>query len=108
MQQGETKSMKGTMIILRANGEREERSVDYVVGLTPLQKAVGGYIEAVPYFAAFEGKRCVAYCNEEGKLKDLAVNAKATEAWWEQAPVNDILVGDVVVLVGDSEFLAAI
>ena len=55
-------------------------------GLKFLQTAVGGYIEIVPHFTGFtyEGKRYsrgTAYCNEEGKLKQLDPNIRATAAW---------------------------
>lgn len=47
-----------------------------------LSRAVGGYIETVPHMTTYDGlTRGVAYCNEEGKLRGLPFNQKATEAW---------------------------
>lgn len=62
--------------VLPANGR--------AFSLEELQKFVGGYIEHVP------GSRPLAYCNEEGRLKDLPVNAAASEFF------SQVLVGDVI------------
>lgn len=72
-----------------------------------LQKAVGGYIEVIPGFVKFRDEECVAFCNEEGKLNGLPYNDVATMLWHGQFsfPVNDILVGNVIVITGDEEFL---
>lgn len=66
--------------------------------LEQLQKAVGGWIETVPYFTKFEGRgRGRAYANEEGLLKALPLNREATTAWRACAPtVASLLVGDVI------------
>lgn len=71
---------------------------------------VGGYIEIVPLFDTFQGEEAVACCNEEGKLDRLPVNTNATEAWWLAAgqPLDDFLVGDVVICQGDAEFMASL
>lgn len=64
-----------------------------------LQKAVGGYIEVVPYFTRYSGRVCTCYCNEEGKLDRLAPNAAATALWHEQLGPRafDILAGHVAI-----------
>jgi hypothetical protein len=36
--------------------------------LKKLQQGVGGLIEVVPRFNIFDGRSCVAFCNEEGKI----------------------------------------
>lgn len=92
-----------------------------------LQTAVGGYIEAVPGFDTYlppdvseEGfEACIAYCDEEGKLKGTPVNETATFLW-DQAlkrkrpygiidpvtrRVSDVLLGPVIILVGSRRFL---
>lgn len=74
-----------------------------VLGL--LQKAVGGYIEAVPFWDRYEGEQSVAFCNEEGKLETMPLNAKATDLWYailngKGFVVKDYLVGDIAVVVG--------
>jgi hypothetical protein len=75
-------------------------------GLEDLQKAVGGYIEVIPRFTTYEGLRCIAYCNEDGKMMGLEHNIKATVAWHKSMdpqgtiPVHalDVLLGPVVIL----------
>ncbi len=88
--------------------------------LEELQKAVGGgLIERVPYFnqvrfdkvginSKARSRTCVAFCNEEGKLKDMDINARATTMWADSLgrPAFDILLGNVVILTGDSGFKA--
>jgi hypothetical protein len=86
-----------------------------------LQAAVGdGYIEHVPYFETinWEGEDhiCVALCNEDGKRLQLAMNHTATDLWDRSLQRNrkvasaspDYLVGSVVVLFGDPEFMEAL
>ena len=65
--------------------------------LTDYQTAVGGYIEAVK----LDGPRLVIVADEEGKVKHLPVNRRATCLWWLLNPEGldgDFLVGDVVIL----------
>jgi len=79
-----------------------------------LQQHIDGYIEPVPFFTIYRGRRCVALCDEEGKRKGLAFNDMANRLWaaCEVPPpfelVGDVLVGPVVILFGDKEFMAAL
>jgi len=79
-----------------------------------LQEHITGYIEPVPFFTTYRGRRCVAFCDEEGKRKGLAFNDMANRLWasCDVPPpfelVGDVLVGPVVILFGDSEFMAAL
>lgn len=100
--------MTNKMIVLFADGRVVEEEKHSRVLLTELQAAVGGYIEVVPGFHTYEGNACVVYCDEEGKLKDKPVNATASQAWEDALGmfIGDVLVGDIVVLVGDDRFLA--
>lgn len=70
--------------------------------LCRLQRIVGGYIEAVPLWEDYMGDACVVYCNEEGKLHGLPINGRATALWWQKLgqPVDDVLVGNVVLCIG--------
>lgn len=68
--------------------------------LHEMQVAVGGYIEVIPGFTRYNGKKCAAICNEEGKLKRLEVNVPATELWREQCSTTDVLVGDICIIMG--------
>jgi len=111
--------MRGTMTVI----EPESVSVTHLTAapdLEVLQSAVGGWIEQVPGFTSFldvETKQrvaCVAFCNEEGKLKGLPFNGLATLAWISAIHADaftvypDNLVGAVVVLTGDAEFMGAL
>jgi hypothetical protein len=77
--------------------------------LERLQQIVGGSIETVPYFDAIWGRKCVAFCNEEGKLKQLSINLAAQHLWVAVYPKpGDILVGPIAILAGTPEFLRRI
>ena len=69
--------------------------------LTDYQQAVGGYVEMIP----LADHQLVIIANEEGKLRSLALNQRATHLWWLLNPQrigNAELVGDVL-LVGEVE-----
>jgi hypothetical protein len=76
-----------------------------------LQAGVGGLIEVVPYFHHIDGRFCVAFCDEEGKIKNKSINRLA-HALWEASlgrPITeDHLVGDIVIIVGSQEFLSTL
>lgn len=104
--------MKGHMILVTTKGDYKITRLSSVPDLDQLQAAVKGHIELVPFFNKFMGYRCVAFCNEEGKLKNLPVNTKAQTLWassLNRACINeDTLVGDVVIISGDDELLEAL
>ncbi|GAA3734784.1 hypothetical protein GCM10022239_08650 [Leifsonia bigeumensis] len=65
--------------------------------LTDYQTAVGGYIETVK----MNGHPLVIVADEDGKVKQLPINRRATCLWWLLNPSGlggDFLVGDVVIL----------
>jgi hypothetical protein len=65
--------------------------------LTDYQEAVGGYIETV----RLKGHPLVVVANEEGKLRRLPVNRRATCLWWLLNPAGlggEMLVGDAAIL----------
>ena len=110
--------MKGTALIYRPGVEVPEvaeidNSAD-VVFRGFLQKHVGGYIEVIPHFVTIEhagGKRrCVAFCNEDGKRLDLPRNPGADRLWERAMGYSlrgrDYLVGTIVVVYGDDDFMA--
>lgn len=77
------------------------------LSLERAQEIVGGYVEVVPMFHKFridpEGplQACAVLCNEEGKLKGLPVNNRATLEWKKAAgAISDVLVGTVVAITG--------
>lgn len=90
-----------TMTVLKVDGTVEVTEPDSV-SLEDVQKGVGGYIEAVPYFDVYEGEECQAWCDEEGKIKNYPMNEDATKLWYRIMGVRggDYLVGDIVILTG--------
>ena len=80
--------------------------------LSYMRDAVGGSIESVPYFNSIVvfGKRwpCVAFCDEEGKIKEKEVNVRAQWLWLQQrgaVVIHDVLVGDILVVYGEAKEL---
>lgn len=104
--------MKGRLTVVRAtDGQHVVTDLQRAVKLEELQAAVGGYIELVPYFTKFNGAPCSTFCDEEGKLKSKPFNIAATQLWGANSRVKmagDILVGDVVIVTGDDEFLSTL
>lgn len=109
--------MKGYARTITSTGSDWQEELSTPPSLEFLQKMVDGYIEVVPYFDTIvvDGTlhQCVAYCNEEGKLNGLSVNGRATVFWadaverkFKSRRLNDVLVGDVVILFGDDEFMS--
>ena len=76
----------------------------------------GGYADLVPGFRTigYAGvvMDCCAFCDEDGKRKQLHINELANDAW-DQAlrrtgmgnAMGDYLVGQVAVVFGDREFM---
>src|SRR4051812_12742777 len=102
--------MKGKMYVYKTNGEIEAHDLTAPPGLEALQAEVGGFIELIPRFNHFGFMPCIAYCNEEGKIHNLPMNAIATMLWHRALghQPNDVLVGNVVILFGDKEFMRAL
>jgi hypothetical protein len=110
------------MIIIRPTGDLELREFDQPIPLETLQEGVGGDLEVVPYFNSISHGgtvlSCVAFCDEHGKLNHGPLNEPATMAWEravsreglelrdKSGNLKDFLVGPVVVVFGDSEFMA--
>lgn len=106
--------MRGTILAINADGTTELTEVGDPRILVHLRRIVGGYIEGVPLFdTVVHGgltHRCVAFCNEEGKIRGLPINAAAT-LMWERAmgrDPGDVLMGNVAVVWGDGAFMSRI
>lgn len=115
--------MRGKMIVIVPGAlAKLVTELDKPPDLVTVQKAVGGYIEHVPYWQTYldedTGRRlpCIVYCNEHGKLDGMAYNPEATAQWLEACaadhgtrgtPGGDHLRGPVVILTGDEEFMRA-
>jgi hypothetical protein len=118
--------MKGTMLVFPPDGPTTVTEFTAPIDLPSLKQALGGgYLETVPYFHSImhrgELRRCVAFCDEDGKRKELPLNVLACAAWdaalrreplFKYLPANkrpsapDYLVGPVVVVFGDDEWMA--
>ena len=74
---------------------------DRELSLADMKVAVDGWIEV-----AFDDGETQIVCNEEGKIMGLPENEEATKLWYKKhhetsgVPMNDVLVGDVLVLTG--------
>jgi hypothetical protein len=118
--------MKGTMLIIRPSEQfPETKFYNHPPSLDELRTAIGGgWLELVPYFNTIGVKAphsnsatvmdCIAFCDEEGKLKQAPFNEDATSAWEQSVrritgniDIEDHLRGTVVVLFGDREFMAS-
>ncbi len=87
--------MANTLVIIQPDGtETREGYAGDEPELEQLQRAVGGLIELVQ--VTFEGADRIAFINEEGKLKGLRYNQRATDIWHGDF---DELVGPLVILV---------
>lgn len=87
------------VFIFRASGAVEKTIQPKKPSYEQLSKAVGGYIENIPYFTRYgDYKRGMAYANEEGIIHRLPMNHKATRAWQDSVtfPLSQGLAGDVI------------
>jgi hypothetical protein len=99
---------KNYLIIVRPDSRNI--AIEEIVEPPPvarLQELVEGFIELVPYFKTIWGRTCVAFCNEEGKLKGMAPNAAAQYLWVAAigGQPGDHLCGPIVILAGTRAFL---
>ncbi|HEY1878292.1 MAG TPA: DUF3846 domain-containing protein [Caulobacteraceae bacterium] len=101
--------MRGVLTIIPVQGAVSSKELAAPVALKDLKDGIGGgYVEAVPSFKAYQGERCVAFCDEDGKRKQMPVNQRATLLWHAMRPEfigRDVLVGPVVIITGDRELL---
>lgn len=93
--------MQGTLTIITTGGVKTETALTLSPDLETLQKAVGGFIEVVPV-RSWNNKPAVIFCNEEGKNLGLPVNPHAPLL------AGDQIVGDIAIIQGDAEFMAAL
>ena len=105
--------MRGTMVTIKPDGTLISKQLDATPTLEQLQAVVGGDIEQVPHFHSYGGERCVALCNEHGRMQGLPFNYPA-HTQWEVAvgrTINvgsDGLLGTVVVIYGDDELMESL
>ena len=102
-----------TMTVIPADDSLPITTATGAPGLADYQKAVGGYIETVPDIDAYEGRPAVLFCNEEGRINGLPLNARATKVWkdalnFDKRPAGDFwyepeLYGNVIVVEGEDD-----
>jgi hypothetical protein len=101
---------KNYMIVVKPVGDTTVEELLLVPDFHKLKVGLnGGLLEIVPGFNKFMGRACIAFVDEEGKLKNLLPNRTA-QLLWEKAYgstiLMDYLVGNVVIVVGSQGFLA--
>jgi hypothetical protein len=113
--------MRGTMVIIHSwEDVPSVRQFLRPIMLEELKAGIGGgYIELVPGFTSIGVAGvvmdCVAFCDEDGKRKELPINHQATEFWRValerrglRMPIADQLCGDIAIIFGDKEFMATL
>lgn len=85
------------VVVVRPDGKTEKTAWDEKSGLSRLQELVGGYIETTPTVK----RKYLLVVNEEGKLRGLPVNGKATAF----CLFPDTIVGTVVLMKAGKEDL---
>lgn len=115
--------MKGYMLTIPTDPFApitDAKEYDAPIPLADMQEAVGGPIETVPGFVCMRYKDeevfGTAFCNEEGKLDREPINDRATSIWEASlsreaghlVSADDFLVGNVIFVWGDDEFMEAL
>jgi hypothetical protein len=91
----------GSLVVLKANGQRQIIEQDTYPTLEQLQALVGGYIELV--CVDYDGSERDMYINENGKIDGLLSNIAATALYQDKWPTHDYIVGDAVIVFGLQE-----
>lgn len=100
---------KGMMYTIPTKGKLVTEELTDTPGFMKIKAAINdGFLEQIPHFRHWNGEPCVAFCDEEGKIKGLPPNLAATAIWQSQngQALQDILVGPVVVITGDKELMS--
>jgi hypothetical protein len=93
--------MTGQLLILPYDRKPRLYRAAVHPSLGRIRWVVGGFIEHVPLWDTIDGRPCIVYCNEEGKINNLPVNIIATDMWWRAARrnMNDVLCGHVICII---------
>lgn len=98
------------MITIKTNGDIKCDIITKIPDYLTLKSGLdNGLLEIVPMLNTFLGRDCIAFCDEEGKLKNLPPNKKAQEYWeaaYGRKITVDHLVGPIVIIVGPRSWLA--
>ena len=92
--------------ILQIDGSIQHETTDTAPEYERIKRGLNdGMLEFVPQFDMYGDKPCVAFCDEEGKIKALAANPRATYLWYAcLAPEPfrpDTLHGTVYIIAAD-------
>jgi hypothetical protein len=97
------------LVTITTDGQITITPLKVIPKLEALRNIVGGYVEIVPYWNTYAGMPCVAFCDEDGKLKIKPHNPVATEMWWRNSGHHrDYLVGNIVIVCGPKAFLRSL
>ena len=77
------------MLLIKTDGAESTKET---MTLEEMQAWVGGYVQMVPLPDGRE-----LWCNEEGKIDGLPVNAKATAIWEKNYGPTDIIMGNAII-----------
>jgi hypothetical protein len=105
------KKIVGTLVVIGVDGKIEERPIEVGDVAKEVRAVLDDHLEAVPYFSQYKGKRCVAFCGENGKRKGLAPNLLATTIWQLEFPPphnQDYIAGPVAIVHGPANFMRAL
>lgn len=110
--------MKGTMLIISPSGGIKTVPLTKPPEAETLHSEVGGWIEAIPHFSTIDYHgtihQCVAFGNEEAKLKQMLRNQPATKIWYaslKRSGFNepaDYLAGKIIIIFGDRSLMKAL
>ena len=117
--------MHGSYLIIPVNMTPTQQLVylDRPVTPTEVCKGVGGKVKVIPSFdtISYDGKvqLCYAFCDRDGEYRELPPNLLASYLWvqalirryglhYDHAVPEDVILGSLVILAGDSEFLEAL
>lgn len=109
------------MLMISPDGQKRLVEIEGEPSLEILKQGIGGgLLETVPFFnhVIHKGQvipNCVAFCDEEGKIKGLPYNSVATQEWdislmtqGRSLGGRDYLVGTIAVIWGDDAFMEAL
>ena len=76
--------------IIQVDGTEKDVNKEKLT-LEYMQEVVGGYIEIVTF-----PDRTMLICNEEGRLKGLPINKRASEIWYIQFGTPEPICGNII------------
>lgn len=106
------------MLIISPSGAIKTVPLTKPPEVEDIHLAIDGWIEAIPHFSTIdyhgEIRQCVAFGNEEAKLRQMLRNGPATKIWHaslKRSGFNepaDYLAGKIVIIFGDRQLMKAL